>query len=141
MRYLGQWRSLTVSCGSPSDAEQSDVLDKFHAEHERMYAYSSPERPAEIYNLRVVGRGIVPQPTMRPPAPVNGAPTARVTRQVFFEDADGLVEVPVIARTSLGAGAHMSGPIVISQMDSTTLLPPSWTADVASDGTLILTKQ
>jgi N-methylhydantoinase A len=72
---------------------------------------------------------------------VNGAPPARVTRQVFFEDADDLLEVPVIARTSLGDGAHLSGPMVISQMDSTTLLPPSWAADVASDGALILTKQ
>jgi N-methylhydantoinase A len=128
MRYLGQWRSLTISVGSPADLDE--VVGRFHAEHERAYNYRRDGAPVEIYRLSVRAVGVTPKPALKRHEPGDGAVPPRASRRVRFDETDAPVETPVYVRSELPAGASLDGPAVFEQLDSTTLVPPGWRAEV-----------
>jgi N-methylhydantoinase A len=49
---------------------------------------------------------------------------------VHFDGSGGAVDTPVYVRAGLPAGTKLAGPAVIDQLDSTTLVPPGWRAEV-----------
>jgi N-methylhydantoinase A len=128
MRYLGQWRSLTVPVSSPADL--GDAAERFHAEHERAYNYRRDGSPVEIYRLSVRAVGVTPKPQLRRHE-LNGSvlPEA-ASRPVHFDATGTALDTPVYFRSELGAGTTLTGPAVIDQLDSTTLVPPGWRAEV-----------
>ncbi|HZR93948.1 MAG TPA: hydantoinase/oxoprolinase family protein, partial [Gaiellaceae bacterium] len=128
MRYLGQWRSLTVPVGSPVDLE--DATARFHAEHSREYNYRRDGAPVEIYRLNVRAVGVTPKPELRRHERAAGAPSPYATRAVRFDESPETVPTPVYARADLAAGATLEGPAIVEQLDSTTLVPPGWRAEV-----------
>ncbi|MEZ5862121.1 MAG: hydantoinase/oxoprolinase family protein [Geminicoccaceae bacterium] len=134
MRYVGQWRQLTIDIGPEPLTDLEDVLDRFHKEHARAYAFEDRGRQVEIYSLRVVARGVVPKPE---PATASGgtagAPPATATRPVHFGAAHGFVDTPVHRRDTLTAGMVLEGPMVIEQLDSTVVLPPGTRSEVTPD--------
>ena len=128
MRYLGQWRSLTVPVASPADL--ADAAERFHAEHERAYNYRRDGSPVEIYRLSVRAVGVTPKPQLRRHE-VNGAsPASAGSRPVHFDASGTALDTPVYVRSELAAGTNLAGPAVIDQLDSTTLVPPGWRAEV-----------
>jgi N-methylhydantoinase A len=128
MRYLGQWRSLTVPVSSPADL--TDAAERFHTEHERAYNYRRDGSPVEIYRLSVRAVGVTPKPQLRRHELNGGAPAAPASRPVHFDASGTAVETPLYVRSDLPAGTEIAGPAVIDQLDSTTLVPPGWRAEV-----------
>jgi N-methylhydantoinase A len=128
MRYVGQWRSLTIAVSSPVDLE--DAAQRFHAEHEREYNYRRDGAPVEIYRLSVRAVGVTPKPELARHEKNGGRPAQRGSRDVRFDEFETPVETPVFDRNELSAGAAIDGPAVIEQLDSTTLVPPGWRAEV-----------
>jgi N-methylhydantoinase A len=130
MRYLGQWRSLAVPVDRPLSSLQAAEA-RFHAEHEREYSYRRDGAPLEIYQLQVTAVGVTPKPEFARHSP-NGAPTPspRSTRPVYFEELGHRVDAEVYARDDLSAGTRITGPALIDQLDSTTLVPPDVVAEV-----------
>jgi N-methylhydantoinase A len=128
MRYLGQWRSLTIPVGSPVDL--ADAVARFHAEHEREYNYRRDGAPVEIYRLNVRAVGVTPKPDLARHERNGGPPGPGTTRQVRFDEVDAPVETPVYARADLPAGTTLEGPAIVEQLDSTTVVPPGWRAEV-----------
>jgi N-methylhydantoinase A len=59
-------------------------------------------------------------------------------RKVYFEEAGGYVECDTYERFRLLAGNVISGPAVVEQMDTTTVIPPRETATVHRSGALIV---
>ena len=128
MRYVGQWRSLTVPVSAPADI--SDAVARFHAEHERAYNYRRDGSPVEIYRISLRAVGVTPKPEL-PRYELDGAgATAAGSRLVHFDAAGGAVETPLYVRADLPAGSKLEGPAIIDQLDSTTLVPPGWRAEV-----------
>jgi N-methylhydantoinase A len=101
----------------------------FHAEHEREYNYRRDDTPVEIYRLGVQATGVTPKPELARHTPDGALPSPRTTRQVRFDDGSAH-ETPVYMRSDLPAGATLEGPAVVDQLDSTTLVPPGWRAEV-----------
>jgi N-methylhydantoinase A len=127
MRYAGQWRSLTVPVSAPVQID--DAVARFHSEHERAYNYRRDESPVEIYRLGLRAVGVTPKPELRRHE-LNGAdPKRHTTRPVHF-GTGGAIETPVYVRSQLAAGTTLRGPAIIDQLDSTTLVPPEWRAEV-----------
>ena len=127
MRYLGQWRSLSVSIGSGPDA-LAEAVETFHEQHEREFAFSQKDQPVEVYQLHLTAIGKTPKPSFKPAVELNADPgTPREIRPVYF-GALGWVDTPVFDRDDMPAGAMFSGPAVIDQFDSTTVIPPNTTA-------------
>ena len=139
MRYVGQWRSLTVPVSTPLEANLDASLERFHAEHEREYAFSDREQAVEIYGLRVIGLGLVDKPAF--PKLESGADLAQARtgeRAVYFEEAGGFRDTAIYERARLPAGARFQGPAIVEQMDSTTVIPPDWGAEVDEYGNIVL---
>lgn len=128
MRYVGQWRSLTVPVGAPVDLAESAA--RFHAEHEREYNYRRDGQPVEIYRLSVRAVGMTPKPDLKRHEFGEVPPTPGSVRSVRFDEVGDPVETPVYARSELPAGAQLDGPAVVEQLDSTTVVPPGWKAEV-----------
>lgn len=139
MRYVGQWRSLSVSIPRPIQSFEK-VLNRFHQEHEREFAFSDQNRNIEIYGLRVTAIGNVPKPKISKSEPSGTlAGALKQYRDVYFEERGGLVKTPVYLRCSIPVGSIVAGPAIIEQLDSTTVVPPQYTAEVDAYKNLIMT--
>lgn len=129
MRYQGQWRSLAVNIGSGEGALE-EAIQGFHQQHEREFAFRQDDQPVEIYQLQLSAIGKTPKPAFAPAREHVTEPGEPETiRPVYFGE-DGWVDTPVYDRTKLGAGATFSGPAIIDQLDSTTVVPPRTTAEI-----------
>jgi N-methylhydantoinase A len=67
-----------------------------------------------------------------------GAP-AVARADVWFGEGEE-VSAGVYARTALGVGDRLVGPVVVTQLDATTLVPPGWVAEVAASGALLVVR-
>jgi N-methylhydantoinase A len=127
MRYLGQWRSLSVPVSSPLDL--GTAVATFHAEHEREYNFRRDGEPVEIYRLSVRATGATRKAELARHATDGGVPAPVTRRHVSFGE-HGSVETPVYDRADLPAGFAAEGPAVVNQLDSTTVVPPGWRWEV-----------
>jgi N-methylhydantoinase A len=133
-RYVGQNFELRVplaadDLGAPA---MDAVKAGFDAAHEQFYGYRQPEQEAECVTFRLRASLPVPRPELAGQAAAerSGSLTAQATRKVFFESAGGFVDCPVYARRDLRPGDTLDGPAIVEQMDTTTVLPLDFTAEV-----------
>jgi N-methylhydantoinase A len=52
------------------------------------------------------------------------------TRRAFFERAGGFVDTPVYRRAEIPVGATLTGPAIVEQLDTTTVIPTGVRATV-----------
>jgi len=138
MRYVGQAYELEVPITGPLQRESVDVAARgFHAAHERVYGYARTRQPVEFVNFRAVHRYPLPPPVVRPPVRERGSlRDARIDeRRAYFAPA-GFVATTIYERDRLPLGARVTGPAIIEQADTTTVIPPSYAALVDDSGTL-----
>ncbi|TMJ94633.1 MAG: hydantoinase/oxoprolinase family protein, partial [Actinobacteria bacterium] len=128
MRYVGQWRSLTVAVSAPVDLDEA--VDRFHAEHERAYNYRRDDAPVEIYRLSVRAAGVTPKPQLKRHESTGERGEPKGSRPVHFDASADAVDTPCVVRSELAAGTELEGPAIIDQLDSTTVVPPGWQAEV-----------
>ncbi|MCB8883703.1 hydantoinase/oxoprolinase family protein [Acidisoma cellulosilytica] len=135
IRYFGQEYAVTlpVQTGERADA----VLARFHDSHARIYGHSAPGTGVELTAIRVTGRSL-PQAGALPMSEAATEPAAGTSRAVWFEETGGYVETAILDRFGLLPGQIVAGPAIIEQLDSTTVLPPGWTARAAAGNCLII---
>ena len=139
MRYEGQWRSLDVSVGRPLFSLRQ-AMKKFHAEHERAYAFSNPNVSVEIYGLGIEAVGSVAKPEfIKAQADGKLEDAKKGFRNVFFKEKGGFTETTIYERAKLPTGVEFSGPAIIEQLDSTIVVPPSFRAKVDEYRNIIIT--
>ncbi|MFI7108479.1 hydantoinase/oxoprolinase family protein [Nonomuraea sp. NPDC050227] len=122
MRYRGQRFELRIRVpdGDLTEDLLAETRSRFHAEHRRTYGRAGTDELVELVNLRVRGR----LPTQVSIADVLSLPLAPggepAVRECRF---DRTVPTPVVGRSDLGP-EPVEGPMVIEDMDATTLVPP-----------------
>jgi N-methylhydantoinase A len=141
VRYVGQNFELILPCNADQlDPERLDLLiNAFHARHREFYGYDMPGHDVEIVNLRLVVN--VARPTPAPERPPQGGNVVRALaerRSVWFPET-GFIPTPVYKRDLLPAGTEFDGPLLVEQMDATTVVPPRAKFAVDSTGTMHLT--
>ena len=144
MKYEGQVSDLTVAvpAGPITRATLSAVAENFDVEHEQSFGYRQDIAGGggsyQLVNIRVIARGLPEHPRMPErfelPAPDAGG---SVSRPVYFGPNRGWADTPVISRPGL-SGRSETGPLIIEEYDSTTVVPPSWTASVDDASNIIL---
>jgi N-methylhydantoinase A len=128
MMYQGQWRSLAVPALSPI-AELAPLVEAFHEHHDREYNFRRDDTPVGLFRLNLKAVGIVPKAELAKTAPSGALAEPRSHRRVWFAENGG-AETPVYWRPDLAAGATFKGPVIVEQLDSTTVVPPGFTAEV-----------
>ncbi|MFI6796961.1 hydantoinase/oxoprolinase family protein [Streptosporangium canum] len=138
LRYYGQAYEVRVPApaGPLDEAWRTEVLDRFHRAHQKLYGYGyrdDPRHGVEWVNLRVSGIGPITRPAIgrRPYGAAGGGPAA--TREVFYDEWG---PAPIHRRADLTAGSVLSGPAVIEEYGSTLPLHPGFTATVDEFGNL-----
>jgi len=141
MRYVGQEHLVTIDVPMEcfASADRAAIKHLFDSEHEQRYGTSAPSEAAEIASLRTAVTGILEKPkferigagTTSPPQDAQ-----RGTRQTYF--AGHFVATSAFARENLVAGHRITGPAVIEEHASTTVLMPGDAMTVDSLGNLLI---
>ena len=142
MRYVGQSYELTVPLQENDlDADALDeILAQFHQEHERSYGFKAEGEPVEFVALRLSAVGVITKPQLWKVRRGDDATTNAVkeTRPVYFAETGGRVNCPIFDRYQLGSGDEITGPAIIEEVDSTTIIHPNYQAVVDEFGNLFL---
>jgi N-methylhydantoinase A len=138
LRYVGQVRGLTVTLanGRLPDHVRDDLQERFYAEYERQFHSVTRDIPVEIAALRVRGTKGVERPDI--PFRSAGAGPRWTERSVIT--GTGQVTARVGDRDRLPIGSRLAGPLILTQVDSTTWVPPGWEVEVDRIGNLLLTR-
>jgi len=136
MWYVGQ----SYHIGVPIDLDARDPIaalyGSFLALHERIYGHAT-ESPAAIVNLRAVHRAGGGEAHEAEYAPFDGSPH-KGHRDIRVTGASGPVSADIFARERMAPGLRFTGPAIIEQADTTTLVEPGWAGTVMPNGTLSL---
>jgi N-methylhydantoinase A len=141
LRYFGQvsgYMTLALPQGEPIQAVRQ-LISTFNERHAREFGYALPAdiSDVEIVNMRATLVGEVSKPP-RPefhPHPTSSAPQLR---PVYFPSAGRYLETPWLQRDEIAVGDHIEGPAVISEWDSTTVIPPQASVRVEGTGDLVI---
>ena len=128
MMYQGQWRSLAVPAPSPI-ADLAGLIEAFHQSHEREYNFRRDDTPVGLFRLGLKAVGVVPKAEFARSAPTGVTPEPTARRRVWFAETGG-IDAPIYWRPDLPAGARFSGPAIVEQIDSTTVVPPGFSAEI-----------
>ena len=141
MRYRGQNATLPVHVSEPISASVGeDALWDFHETHRATYGYMSAADAVEIVDARLRVAQQTTELAIRRQSLSSGAVEYEATthRRAIFDRALNPTPVSIYDRNTLGVGASISGPAVIEEYDSTTLLPPDSSARVDDYGNLLI---
>jgi N-methylhydantoinase A len=115
IRYRGQGYELNLPYAA-------DVVKCFHAEHNRRYGYSSPEKELEIVTLRMRGRVASPEKLSRLKIQEEQGRLKASTQMVHF--AGRRYKTQIVPRSSIRQGRRYRGPAIITEYSATTVVPP-----------------
>lgn len=135
MRYSGQNYEVevTVPDGDFTDQRWGELLQRFTATHEHLYGFALLGEPIEIINLRVTATN--PESERSFTEASGGVPPPVARRTVYF---DAPVDCAIYHRSGLPQGAIITGPAVIEETDSTTLVFPGDEIHVGAGGVLTI---
>jgi N-methylhydantoinase A len=129
LRYEGQSYELTVPWRSANPAAA------FHELHKRTYGYRHPDRAVEAVTLRVRARLRVAKPRLAgAPEREPGPPGVRRVHA-----AGKWVRALEYRRAQVGS-SWTSGPALVLDYGSTTLVPPGWRMRLDQAGNLLLSR-
>ena len=139
VRYVGQSYELPVDYVPRRKGPLASIAPAFHRAHRQRFGYADPSEPLEIVNLRLK----MVLPTDKPP----GQPHALAgedPRGALIGEAEGTFEEGartshLYSRERLECGNRVPGPALVLQMDSTTVVPPDWAAQVDPWLNLVIT--
>ncbi|MGI9336097.1 MAG: hydantoinase/oxoprolinase family protein [Gammaproteobacteria bacterium] len=136
MRYQGQEHSVVTDVDLASQHTE-DILDAFHAAHERAFTFRLTGSPVELVTYLLSGELEAPLPPIAPPdctATTIDTATSR-QRQVWFDES-GPRSATVHERDRLAPGSTLHGPAVIEENTTTTLVLPGQALRVDEWGAL-----
>ena len=142
MRYRRQGYELAIAVelGELEDRGAGVLAQRFDALHERLYGFRL-EAVCEIVNLRSVAQGKVREIAL-PEAEPDGPASAHAQVDVHTIYFDGkFLDTAIFERARLRPGNGLSGPAIITEMDSTTVVLPGFHAEVDRYFNLIVRPQ
>jgi N-methylhydantoinase A len=139
MRYSGQQHEVTVTFDQdPREARDPQVLiAAFESAYRGLYGVNPHDMTVEIVTWRVTARGPLIEATIGTDLrTVPGAP--KTSRPVLAWEDDCVAEV--WDRSQIAVGQQLKGPIVIEERETTTAVPPGWTATINAIGCIVARK-
>ena len=139
LRYAGQGMRLTVDV-TPEDFERAglaQVGERFDDMHEQLFTFSL-DAQRELYNLRalVQGRESVATAETLPQGDGDAAGASYAKTSIFVGGRDHPAQI--YDRAKLRAGDRLTGPAIVTEMDSTTLILPDHAGEVDAVGNIII---
>ena len=134
LRYAGQGYELTVPASMPPFTKHDLTLmrSRFDTMHEQNSGHKAETEPVELVSLRLISLGLVPQAKLSPGKVTGRKVEAAKTgeRKVFFGKEHGVLMTQVYNRDLFEPGHKISGPAIVEQLDTTTVIQPEQEAAV-----------
>jgi N-methylhydantoinase A len=139
---------LTIPIKQIGNLDQGDVtqlIADFHKWHDKIYAYQDPAELVEFISLRLAAIGTVPELEFRNrlvggDGQAPSEPRPKSERRVYFP-AIGFGQTRIYERDQLQSGSHFTGPCLIEESTSTTVIPPGWRVRVDAFGNIVANKE
>ena len=138
-RYVGQGYEVTVPVplGRLDGAALARVRSTFHEVYAARYGYANPAEPVEIVTWKLSAVGGSPRVALAKAGAGSADVRRKAMRRAYFPEARGYADTPVYDRYELAAGTTLTGPAIVEERESTTVLPPGVTATVDEYANLI----
>jgi len=142
MRYVGQGHEIAVELpeGDFTDADLAVVQDAFDLEYKRHFRRTLPNAETEVLTWALSLSAASGAPPQVGDTPAAAAPEPAGRRAVFGAKAMALREVPLFRRTELAPGAGFAGPGLIVEDQTSTYVPQGFSARIAANGYIVLTR-
>lgn len=139
LRYAGQTTEINIRVAHDRGTGIPDIdafIAEFHKQHEAIYTYSVPGEPVELVNIRLRAIGLVNKPPLLASQSYGGAGRGETVRQVWF--GRGKLPTRIVRRENLEPGNKLTGPAIIQELSSATVLPPGAEAVVDSHRNILI---
>ena len=141
IRFVGQASELVVPLppGPYTADSRGALVQAFEASYIAAFTRTPPTTQVEIINVRVSASVEVEGAALSAARPETAARAIKGQRPVYFPELRDHVPCPIYDRGRLPVGARVTGPAVVEEAESTTVLPPGTTAEVDPWANLIVT--
>jgi len=143
MRYRGQGHEIGVDLPVRDFAadDRQRIIARFEEVYRRLYSRPIPgveiETISWVLSLAAPSEGELAVAASEYPH----TPEARGRRPVFDPDSGEFRDVAIYARAQLKPGARFSGPAVIAEDDTSTVVSPNFDATIDRFGSIVLTRR
>ena len=143
MRYRGQGHEIAVALPVRefTSADRSSIRELFEAAYRRLYSRAIPGVEIEILSWVVAvstpSEGHLGTPAVERPS--EPKPVAR--RPIFDPEIAEFRDVDIYWRPDLAPGARISGPAVIAEDETSTVVSPRFDARIDRFGYIELTRK
>ena len=120
----------------------AEFARRFAEAHEREYGYTVDDRKVQIINCRMQAVGQVVKAPLAPRQVDGTLDGARIgERRAYFGERHGWLDTPVYDRDRVPTGVRFSGPALLEEMSSTTVVGAGQDVEVDAYGNLIIRLQ
>jgi N-methylhydantoinase A len=137
--FIGQSYTLEITFDPQRPDLAERIYEDFLIAHERVYGHAV-RVPAKLVGLRAIHRagGSPTLDDMR--FEPDGSDIELPAQQIWVAGQSAALKARVLARNALTTGFRFSGPSIVQQPDTTTLVEPGWEGEVDEAGNLILVR-
>lgn len=135
MRYLGQGANVEVMLEPDAALSKEALIERFHTEYKAVFGRIVPGGIPEVVTWRVwgvAGEGVKRYEL----ASVGKASNAAARRDLYIPAKGELASVEVHERSGLKPGGKFRGPCVITERESTLVIPHAADVSVLEDHTI-----
>jgi len=140
-RYVGQGYELNVPV--PAGGLDAGALTRVRAAFDEIYAarygYADARAAVEIVTWKLSAVAGTPRIALAKTPPRSGEGGRKGVRRAYFPEARGYLECPIYDRYALAAGLALTGPAIVEERESTTVLPPGVEAVVDEYANVLVT--
>ena len=143
LRYRGQGHELPIPLTTLalSAEDMPNLRAAFEAQYQRIYGLTMPTAEIESVSWSVnattdpdASPRIVPAEVTRPITPSGSRPAYDAARR-------GLVDHALIDRSNLVPGDRITGPAIIAEDETSTIVPSTFAARIAAGGAIVLDRR
>ena len=128
LRYAGQGYELRIPLdGISTPVKQNGLealVERFHERHQAVHGHAARGADVEAVSYRVRAIVAVPKLDIAERSPVVGDNKAAAGTRTMSDGRGNRVTAEIWRRADLPLNKAMSGPIIVEQLDSTTVVPP-----------------
>ena len=143
MRYLGQGHEVAVPVTAtdfgPDD--MATLKTAFETAYRAQFGLTIPDIEIEVMNWSLALSTWPEVPAGVPASSPRPAPEPRGRRAVFDATTAGFVEAPIYDREALEPGCTISGPALITEAQTTTVVSSAFDASIDALGYIVLERR
>ena len=122
MRFEGSDSLLAIPCDTVEEMDR-----QFRAHHRQRYGYSDAEAPIIVEALSVEASG-------------TSGGLGAIEAEPLAAEGSASGSWPTLERAAMNEGETRAGPLLVIDPSSTTVVEEGWQAQLAQDGSLVLTR-